>query len=650
MDTALAELIRISREVGAEASLVQGGGGNTSVKTADGEFMYVKASGSALKEMSETRGWRRLRLAPVLAILRDASIASLEPAAREAMIVSQLAVCCADEHDPAARPSVESHLHALLGRCVVHLHPTAVGAYVCAKEGRAHLEQALAEVGLPWLWLPFVHPGYTLAREVKRRVEQFTREHGAGPSLLFLEKHGVFISADSVEEARARTYRVIEACGRAQPKVKVKPARLSPGLVASFRAAVRKGLHEATGGYAPVRCFQDEQLAAFLARADAKRLASLPALTPDEMVYVGGSPLWVDRPEAAAIARRIASRLAAGDKAPSGFLAPGVGLLVAGTERTIPAIREVITASLTVRAAAASFGGPKPLTAGQRQAIAEWEGESFRRKVVGLEGAGELAGRIAIVTGAGSGLGRSIALGLARAGALVALADVDVAAAEATAGAIVEQGGAARAVRCDVTDEAAVAQAYQEVLAHWGGLDVLVNAAGIAPPYALVDLPVAKWRLALEINLTGYFLMAQAAARVMLAQGMGGSIVNLSSKSGLEASRNNTPYNATKAGELHLTRGWALELGESGIRVNAIAPGNVFEGSKIWNPAYIQECARKYGIAPEEVIPYYVNKTALKREITGRDIAEAVVFLCSDRARTITGQTLVVDGGQVMVR
>ena len=156
-------------------------------------------------------------------------------------------------------------------------------------------------------------------------------------------------------------------------------------------------------------------------------------------------------------------------------------------------------------------------------------------------------------------------------------------------------------------------------------------------------MPVDKWRLALEVNLTGYFLMAREAARIMIAQGMGGSIINLSSKSGLDASKNNTAYNATKAGELHMARGWALELGEHGIRVNCIAPGNVFEGSKIWNPEYIKVCAKKNGIKPEEVIPFYVNKTALRREIKGQDIADAVVFLCSDKARTITGQTLVAD-------
>ena len=144
--------------------------------------------------------------------------------------------------------------------------------------------------------------------------------------------------------------------------------------------------------------------------------------------------------------------------------------------------------------------------------------------------------------------------------------------------------------------------------------------------------------------------MAKAAAKIMIGQGMGGSIINLSSKTGLEASKNNTPYNATKAGEIHMGRGWAMELGEYGIRVNSVCPGNVFEGSKIWNPEYIKVCAKKCGIKPEEVIPYYVDKTILKREIKGQDIADTVAFLCSDKARTITGQTVVVDSGQVMVR
>jgi NAD(P)-dependent dehydrogenase (short-subunit alcohol dehydrogenase family) len=270
-----------------------------------------------------------------------------------------------------------------------------------------------------------------------------------------------------------------------------------------------------------------------------------------------------------------------------------------------------------------------------------------------------------VVTGAGSGLGRGIALGLARAGAAVVLADIDAEAARATRDEILRAGArqpnaGARlpagaqsgvlALRADVTRERAVARLFEEAVLAFGCVDILVNAAGIAPSHPLVDFPLAEWERALRLNLTGYFLVAREAARWMARQSLGGSIVNLSSKTGLEASVDNSAYNATKAGEIHLARGWALELAPFAIRVNALAPGNVFEGSKIWNRKYIEACARKRGIRPEDVIPYYVNLTALKTEIKPQDVADAVIFLASDRARVITGQTLVPDAGQVFVR
>ena len=170
--------------------------------------------------------------------------------------------------------------------------------------------------------------------------------------------------------------------------------------------------------------------------------------------------------------------------------------------------------------------------------------------------------------------------GLAGAGARVGLVDISEERARQTEAQATDEHGPGRAatVVADVTDEAAVERAFTQVVDRFGRVDILVNAAGIAPSHPLVDFPVDAWRKSLEINLTGYFLMAREAARVMIRQGEGGSIVNLSSKTGLDASKNNSAYNVTKAGEIHLTRGWALELGPHRIRVNAVAPGNVFEG------------------------------------------------------------------------
>ncbi len=272
---------------------------------------------------------------------------------------------------------------------------------------------------------------------------------------------------------------------------------------------------------------------------------------------------------------------------------------------------------------------------------------------------GLLDGRVAFVTGAGSGLGRGIALGLARAGAAVGLADIDLPAAEETAALIAKAGpsgagggdaSASCPARCDVTDETQVAAAFDRVEEALGPVDVCVPAAGIAPAHPLVDFPVDAWRKALEINLTGYFLAAREAARRMVGGGRRGSLVLVSSKSGLSASKNNSAYNATKAGEIHLVRGWAQELGPHGIRVNAVAPGNVFKGSKIWNAAYIKAAAAKRGLEPDQVIPYYVGLTSLGLEIDPDDVAGTVVFLASDAARVITGQVLVCDAGQVFVR
>ena len=654
IDKALADLIRMSNVTGRDPALVLGGGGNTSVKTADGRYMYIKASGTALKDMDGQRGWRRLRIEPVLSIIKDKPLMKLDPIARENVVVSRLLEACEDGCAGGARPSVESHLHALLKSHVIHLHPLVVSAYVNARNGEAELQKLFASEKLPPLWVPYANPGYMLARRIAALVENYQQQHRRKPQILFLAKHGVFVTADSANGALRLVRKVIALCAS---KVKPVAARAAkPAAAADITAAklaVRKAVFEATGGYLPVSYFPATNgIAAFMANSRAKALLSAPPLHPEEMVYANGPALWCEDARCETVRRRLQARLGKAAKAPSAFLVKGLGLFVATDKSLAPLVAEMEEGSVTVRMHARRFGGVIGLNKREQRFINHWESEAFRRKLVSGECRGELTNRIAVVTGAGSGLGRSIAVGLARAGAMVALTDIDEKAAQDTATTIAceKSKKQVRVLACNVADEASVRSAFQDLLNYWGGLDILVNAAGIAPAYALVDMPVDKWRAALEVNLTGYLLMAREAAGIMIAQGMGGGIINLSSKSGLDASKNNTAYNATKAGEIHMARGWALELGEHGIRVNSIAPGNVFEGSKIWNPEYIKVCAKKNGIRPEEVIPFYVNKTALRREIKGQDIADAVVFLCSDRARTITGQTLVADSGQVMVR
>jgi len=654
MDKALADLVKISNTTGKDPALVLGGGGNTSVKTADGQYMYIKASGTALKDLNEALGWRRLNIEAVLSILKDKAIPKMDPVKRETEVVNRLLLSCDDNVASGARPSVESHLHALLESHVIHLHPLVVGAYVNAKNGRARLEKQLAQEGIIPLWVPYTDPGYLLAKRIAKLVGEYEAQHGRKPGVLFLEKHGLFVTANSAGAAIRRVGQVIRLCQDGLKPLRAKQLKLpSAECVTETKLALRKALLLATGQYLPISYYPTlEAVATFVAHKEAKELLATPALNPDELVYANGSAMWVDGLKADRLARKLQTLAERGQKVPSAFVVKGLGLFVAAEKGLAGLIADMTETSLKIRMYAAQMGGVLALTKREQDFINTWESEAFRKKLLSAEGPGELANRIAVVTGAGSGLGKSIAIGLARAGAMVALADIDEKAATQTAQQIAEMrpGSQTMVVPCNVTSEGSVQKAFEALLAHWGGLDIVVNAAGLAPAFALVDMPVNQWRMALEVNLTGYFLMAREAARIMTAQDMGGSIVNLSSKSGLDASKNNSAYNATKAGELHLARGWALELGACGIRVNCVAPGNVFEGSKIWNPEYMKVCAKKYGIKPNEVIPYYVNKTALRREIKGQDIAEAVVFLCSDKARTITGQVLVADAGQVMVR
>jgi NAD(P)-dependent dehydrogenase (short-subunit alcohol dehydrogenase family)/rhamnose utilization protein RhaD (predicted bifunctional aldolase and dehydrogenase) len=653
MDKALANLIKVSRKVGKDTLLVQGGGGNTSVKTADGRYMYIKASGTALKDMNERAGWRRMRIDAVLGIIKDPMLAKLDVRTREIEVVNRLGLCCDDDVKSGARPSVEAHLHAMLDDCVIHLHPVVVGAYVNAKNGRAIMEKMFASEKYPPLWVPYIDPGFMLGREMFKLVSGYQSRYGRKPQIMLLEKHGLFVTSHSPKATMQLMHKVIGMLSNRLKQAKAaKKINVSHDMITVAKLAIRKAIHEATGKYESVHCFMNDTIAGFMARKDAGKLLAVGALSPDELVYANGAPLWFEKCDANKIAAKLKAQILKGQKPAAAFLLKGIGLFVSADEKSAPIVNDIAVSSFFIRTNAAALGGVHVLTKRQADFINNWEAEAFRKQLIGGGSNGEVKNRVAIVTGGGSGLGRSIAIGLARAGAMVAIADIDEAAAQKTLAMIKSElpKTAAVAVKCNVTNEESVRNGFESLIERWGGLDIVVNAAGIAPAYPLVNLPVDKWRLALEINLTGYMLMAQAAARVMIKQGMGGSIINISSKSGIDASKDNTPYNATKAGELHIARGWAMELGQFGIRVNCVAPGNVFEGSKIWNPEYIKVCAKKYGIKPEEVIPYYVNKTALKREIKGQDIADAVVFLCSDKARTITGQTLVADSGQTMVR
>lgn len=660
----LVELIEISQAVGRDPDLVQGGGGNTSVKSADGTVMYIKTSGTLLADMNAERGWAQLSLPETLAVMQP-GLADLPAAEREARVLQQLQLCVVRPF--GARPSVESNLHALLGRVVIHTHPVGLNVLLCSRASRARLGALIRDVlgeehGEP-LHVPYVDPGYTLAARVAVEIAAYSRQHGKLPTIVTLENHGLFVAANTAAAA-LKTSSAITAAGRAWSGLGVVNSAEAAATVAVplDPAAAPAGLAEVRGallrgGSAPLLLRRDDSAVArsFLAApGGALALAGKGTFTPDQIVYCRAQPLILDGAVSEWPGKVAAYRQAMGLDPRVVIVKPeprkGVvgGVIYAAPDlQQLGIVGDVYRSALAVLVAAKKAGGPRFLEGAERAFIESWEVEKFRAALLGGANV-RLQGKIAAVTGAASGLGKGIARGLTGAGATVLALDLNQGALQATQ-AEMPRG---KYLPCpgDVTSEESMAQAFRTLEASLGGIDILVNAAGIAPSFPLTEFPLGAWRKTLEINLTGYFLCAREAVRMMKRQAAGGCIINLTSKSGLDASKENSAYNATKAGEIHLMRGWALELGKDGIRANCIAPGNVFKGSQIWSEEYIRACARKKGIKPEEVIPYYTSLAPLGKEIEPEDISNAVVFLVSDEARNITGQTLVVDGGQVMVR
>ncbi len=384
MNKALADLIKISNVTGKDTTLVQGGGGNTSVKTGDGKYMYIKASGTALKDMGKTRGWRRIRLEPVLSIIGDKSLARLEPGKREPEVVDRLLLACDDKVKGGARPSVEAHLHAILDKCVIHLHPLVIAAYVNAKNGKAVIEKLFKKEKFPPLWVPYTDPGFMLAKKIARLVGNYQKQFGQKPAVMILEKHGLFVTAETAEAALRLVRKVIKLCSSklTKPKSrKIKPA--AENDITDAKSAIHKAVHDATGQNLPVSYFQNiNSIAAFMAREDAAKLLATPALNPDELVYANGSAMWLKNCDIKTITGKLTSLLNKGQKPAAAFIVKGLGLFVAADKKTAPVIAEITACSVLIRIYAQKFGGILALTKRQQDFINNWEAEAFRKKLV----------------------------------------------------------------------------------------------------------------------------------------------------------------------------------------------------------------------------------------------------------------------------
>jgi sorbitol-6-phosphate 2-dehydrogenase len=271
-------------------------------------------------------------------------------------------------------------------------------------------------------------------------------------------------------------------------------------------------------------------------------------------------------------------------------------------------------------------------------------------ELLGENMAGVLQDKIALVTGGGQGLGQAICRRLAAEGCHVVVADINEQTAQATAAQIAtESGRRTLGVKVDVTDEAQVKALYDRTMQEFGRLDICVSNAGILIAEEVTEFPAEKWRAVMNVNLFGYFLTAKYAAQIMKAQ-QGGVIIQINSKSGKKGSFKNSAYAATKFGGIGLTQSIALELAEYGVRVNAICPGNLLEGS-LWKEgpnSLFKQYARTQGITEEQVRERYIGQVPMKRACTYDDVCNVLAFLASDQSSYMTGQAINVTGGQEM--
>jgi rhamnose utilization protein RhaD (predicted bifunctional aldolase and dehydrogenase)/NAD(P)-dependent dehydrogenase (short-subunit alcohol dehydrogenase family) len=435
--------------------------------------------------------------------------------------------------------------------------------------------------------------------------------------------------------------------------------------------------------YRVLRFDDGDDVLEFVSSTKAEALAAVGPATPDHMIHTKLRPLYVpweapgDLAAAEATLRRAWDGYAAeytayveaggrggglaeaaGGRVPPAVLAeaaaprprvvllPGVGLVTIGKDARAAGITaDIYHHAIGVMRAAEALDAYASLERPDAFDIEFWPLELYKLTLAPPEG--ELARRVALVTGGGSGLGRAIARRFAAAGAHVVVTDLDAAAAEAVAAELVQRHGAGRAVGLglDVAAEASVAAGIEATLLAYGGLDVVVSNAGIAPCAPIVDTDLATWQHSLDVNATGHFLVARAALRLFRAQGRGGNVVFVATKNTLAPGGSFAAYSAAKAAELQLARVLAIEGGPLGVRVNVINPDAIFQDTNLWSPEMRAGRAAQYGIPVEALPEYYRQRNLLGAPVYAEDVAEAALYFASDRSAKTTGCILTVDGG-----
>ncbi|MGP5084130.1 bifunctional aldolase/short-chain dehydrogenase [Brachybacterium tyrofermentans] len=670
IDPTVAALLARSNALGADPANTNYAGGNTSAKgTAidpvtgeETELLWVKGSGGDLGTLTET-GLAVLRLDRVRA-LRDVYPGE----AREDEMVAAFDHCLHGKG--GAAPSIDTAMHALVDATHVdHLHPDAGIALATAADGERLTRECFGDAVV---WVPWRRPGFQLGLDIAAIKEENPDAIGC-----ILGGHGITAWGETSDEAQGNSLRIIaeataflERTGAAEPFGAHKANR--EALPEAERRAKASALFPVIRGLASTDApmighwTDTEAVHEFLASEKLAPLAELGTSCPDHFLRTKVKPLVLDLPSGASVEESIArltelheayradysayyERHADADSPamrgadPAIVLVPGVGMFSFGADaQTARVAGEFYVNAIAVMRGAESVSTYAPIEESEKFRIEYWalEEAKLQRKPAPKP----LATRVALVTGGGSGIGKATATRLVAEGACVVIADLNLENAQAVAE---DLGGPDKAValRADVSDEQAVVQAVADAVLAFGGLDLIVNNAGLSLSKPLLETTAKDWDLQHDVMARGSFLVSRETARVMIAQAMGGDIIYISSKNSVFAGPNNIAYSATKADQAHQVRLLAAELGGHQIRVNGINPDGVVRGSGIFAGGWGASRAKVYGVPEEDLGEFYAQRTLLKREVLPENVANAVFALTAGDLSHTTGLHVPVDAG-----
>ncbi len=666
----VAELVARSNRLGADPKNTNYAGGNTSAKgTAldpvtgeEVELVWVKGSGGDLGTLNEA-GLAVLRLD------RMRSLVNVYPGVeREDEMVAAFDYCLFG--NGGAAPSIDTAMHGLVDAAHVdHLHPDSGIAIATAADG-----EKLTEVifGDKVVWVPWRRPGFQLGLDIAAVKD--ANPHAVG---CILGGHGITAWGDTSEEAERNSLWVIDTAATYLAEHS-DPEPFGPALE-GYAALPESERHAKAAVLVPtIRSIASQDRATvghytdseavldFLSRAEHPRLAALGTSCPDHFLRTKVKPLVLDLPATASVEDSVArlrelhaayredyqayyDRHATPDSPPIRgadpliVLVPGVGMFSFGKDKqTARVAGEFYVNAIHVMRGAEGVSTYTPIDEAEKFRIEYWTLEEA--KLQRMPKPKPLATRIALVTGAASGIGKAIANKFAAEGACVVIADLDLARARAAA-AEIGSTDVAVGVQVDVSDEAQVVTALQSALLAFGGLDLVVNNAGLSLSKALVETTVADWDRQHDVMAKGSFLVSREAAKILMEQRLGGDIVYISSKNSVFAGPKNIAYSATKADQAHQVRLLAAELGEHGIRVNGINPDGVVQGSGIFAGGWGANRAEVYGVEEKDLGKFYAQRTLLKQEVLPEHVANAAYAPVGPDLTQTTGLHIPVDSG-----